>query len=660
MAKNDKVLIDGIIDERIELKTPSDKRDEVFEYFVFEQLTKDYDLSKEELTFGNIDGRNDGGIDGFFIFINGHLLTNTKKFVWPKSGAILEVWLITCKHHDTFKQAPLDNIVASISELFDFSIENKNLKGSYSEELIFQRGNFKYAYRKTSPRLSEFKLNFFYASRGNTEELGDSIISRAKQLEQFTKDFFGNSNTKFNFLGATELIELYRKVPNFSLELPFSESLSSDETYILLVKLKDYFNFITDSGKLRRYLFDSNIRDFMGLNRVNEDIRNTLFNNDSPDFWWLNNGVTVLATGASVVGKSIQIQDIQIVNGLQTSESIHRYFSTGGKDIKNRLLLVKVIVSNNNENRDEIIRATNNQTNVELSSLHATDKIQRDIEEVLKLNGFYYERRTNFYKNQGIHINKIITPLYIASGYASLVLKSPHLATNLKARFMDDEESYKKVFSIKTDLQVWPKIAYILTHTDKFLETKRSNESSSGERFLKKRRQYLSFLTISKILGDFNFSIYNLIQLDLSRLNNNEFEKSWLVIKDIISLDDSKAKLEKELFLNFCTELNKDGRIKGYESLEKKPENFFLEKQGASLGSSPKTFEFIEVVDALLPNQPWERGVHKEIAKKLGCTGREVYSAMNNLIKTERRFRQMDGILYDSNGNLINSTNLLK
>ena len=35
MAKNDKILIDGIIDERVELSVPSNKRDEVFEFFVF-------------------------------------------------------------------------------------------------------------------------------------------------------------------------------------------------------------------------------------------------------------------------------------------------------------------------------------------------------------------------------------------------------------------------------------------------------------------------------------------------------------------------------------------------------------------------------------------------------------------------------------------------
>lgn len=83
MAKNDKLLIDGIIDERVEQLLPSSKRDEAFEFFVFEQLLKDYDLSIDELKHGNIDGRNDGGIDGFFIFINGHYLSDPQSFKWP-------------------------------------------------------------------------------------------------------------------------------------------------------------------------------------------------------------------------------------------------------------------------------------------------------------------------------------------------------------------------------------------------------------------------------------------------------------------------------------------------------------------------------------------------------------------------------------------------
>lgn len=657
MAKNDKILIDGIIDDRIESKTPSDKRDEVFEYFSFEQILKDYDLSFDEIISGSVDGRNDGGIDGFFIFINGHLLTEIEKFNWPKSGSIFELWIITCKHHDTFKQATLDNLAASLSELFDLSIENQDLKGDYSDIILNQRDNFRLAYRKVSPRLSEFKINFAYASRGNFDEIGDSIISRANQIEQIANDSFGNCKSEFRFYGSTELIELNRKAPNFSLELPFSDDLSNGETYVLLVKLKDYFNFITDKDKLRRYLFDSNVRDFMGLNRVNEDIKSTLLNDNSPDFWWLNNGVTILATGASVVGKSIQIQDIQIVNGLQTSESIFRYFNDGGLDINNRSVLVKVIVSNISENRDEIIRATNNQTFVELSALHATDKIQRDVEEVLKLSDFYYERRTNYYKNQGILIENILTPLYLASGFVNLILKSPEQASNLRSKFMRNEDSYKKVFSDSTDLKVWPKIAFILKETDKFLETKRPTSNGISEHFLKFRRQFLSFITISRLLGNFNFSVYDLINFDLLKYNNTEMNISWDILKIVLPTQFNKSRLKRSVFLEICKEMNKENNIKGYERLENNfglalnPPRNFVTKRG--INKIELTTDFIEQVNLLLPNQPWKPGTHKIIATQLKCPIYQIFDAVEILIKDKKRFRQKDGITYDEDNNII-------
>jgi hypothetical protein len=103
MAKNDRILLDGIIDDRVAIKLPSNKRDEVFEYLAFEQILKEYDLSSDEILAGSIDGRQDGGIDGFFILVNGHVLQDLESFVWPRLGSDLKVFIITCKHHDTFK-----------------------------------------------------------------------------------------------------------------------------------------------------------------------------------------------------------------------------------------------------------------------------------------------------------------------------------------------------------------------------------------------------------------------------------------------------------------------------------------------------------------------------------------------------------------------------
>src|SRR5262245_46081581 len=84
---------------------------------------------------------------------------------------------------------------------------------------------------------------------------------------------------------------------------------------------------------------------------------------------------------AIAVGKVLQLHDVQIVNGLQTTETIFRHFSSGNIASAGRGLLVKVVVSYDPAVRDQIIRATNNQSSVEAASLHATDKLQRDIEE---------------------------------------------------------------------------------------------------------------------------------------------------------------------------------------------------------------------------------------------------------------------------------------
>lgn len=657
MAKNDKILIDGIIDDRIEIKLPSIKRDEAFEYFAIEQALKDYDLSRDEIIAGNIDGRNDGGIDGFYIIVNGHLLSDPESFQWPKAGSVLEVWIITCKHHDTFKQAPLDNIAASLAELLDFTIDKTDLKGDYSEQVLSSRENLKYAYRKVSSRLSNFIITYVYASRGNTAELGESIESRSKQIIKITEDSFGNCISKFSFLGSSELIELHRKVPNFTLELPFVEDLSRGERYVMLVNLFDYFNFISDNGKLRRYLFDSNVRDFMGLNRVNEDIKVTLLDLESPDFWLLNNGVTILATGASVIGKSIQIEDIQIVNGLQTSESIYRHFIEGGTDPKNRSVLVKVIVSQEDNVRDTIIRATNNQTNVELASLHATDKIQRDIEDILKQHDLYYERRTNFYKNQEISTDKILTPLYIATGFLSLVLKNADHATRLRSKFMRSESSYEKVFSLSTDLKIWPQIAKILKKTDSFIESVRPKEKKGNDRVIKARRQFLSFITVSRLLGTFDFSASSLISLNLDRYNEDELFLTWELMNALTPDDRIRYHIGRNYFVSLCEKSHEKWGIKGINRIKNNNSSAIKYVKTKKITPVPNKIivdkEFALKIDSLLPEQPWKPGVHREIVKNLNCTNANYFEAVKILIDEGIRFHQKDGVVYDYDGNVM-------
>ena len=51
MAKNDVVLLDGIIDQKLLEDETNPDRGAAFEVFAFEQILKNYDLSRDEIEF---------------------------------------------------------------------------------------------------------------------------------------------------------------------------------------------------------------------------------------------------------------------------------------------------------------------------------------------------------------------------------------------------------------------------------------------------------------------------------------------------------------------------------------------------------------------------------------------------------------------------------
>ena len=92
MARNDVILLDGILAERAKAETLD--KGEIFEMFAFEQILKSYDLTRSELEHGWVDGQDDGGIDGYYTFVNGALITDPSKFAWPRKNVRIDVVII--------------------------------------------------------------------------------------------------------------------------------------------------------------------------------------------------------------------------------------------------------------------------------------------------------------------------------------------------------------------------------------------------------------------------------------------------------------------------------------------------------------------------------------------------------------------------------------
>jgi hypothetical protein len=642
MAKNDRVLIDGILEDRTARGIPSADRGEAFELFVFEQLLKTADLSLEQVESGWVDGDDDGGIDGFFVFVNGHIAPDITA-VKALRRADVHVWLISTKHHDTFKQTVVDKLVASVPELLDFGKPSSDLGGRYSLDLLKARDHLFGLYRGLATRIESFKVTVAYTSRGDTAFVGEEVRARANQLTGEVKSLFAYCDFQFQFIGAAELVLLSRKTRSYTLELPFVEYFGQGERYVLLTHLEDYARFVSDEdGNLRRYLFDSNVRDFVGLNRVNEDIAVSLENVDGPDFWWLNNGITLLATKAIIVGKAIALDDVQIVNGLQTTESVARYFERGGLDPKRRAVLVKVIRTSDPSVRDAIIRATNNQTAVEQQSLHATDKIQRDIEDVFTGSGLYYERRQNFYSNQGISPELIVSPLYMAAAIVGLVLRSPSAASHLKQRALRNVEVYTTVFSESVPLGAWPKVAAIAKRVDFELNLIRG-EGHGGDRFLKTWRHIVALGTVARVLGRFSFSGDDIAKFDLALLKSENIRDTWAIVQDDKEFGRAftKRRLTRPFVLSVCHRIAEAYDVKDVDCVDpvgKRP--IGGRRLYARLDPA-----FINAVDTALMSQPWPVGEHIRVAKALNSRPSAVNEAITELIRLGRRKPQRDGKL---------------
>ena len=221
------------------------------------------------------------------------------------------------------------------------------------------------------------------------------------------------------------------------------------------------FRSTNNSDTLEQSIFESNIRDYQGSVVVNKKIHSTLTKDDNIDFWWLNNGITILANDISpVTSKSLMITEPEIVNGLQTSNEIYNYFSEHPEklDSDSRHVLVRIIVPTNETSRDDIILATNNQTSIPKSSLRVSDSIHWQIEMFFKQKGLFYDRRKNHYKNLGKKNSEIVSVSYLAQSLIAVLLQKPNYSRARPSTLLTNDEYYDFLYKGDIDLIVYYKI----------------------------------------------------------------------------------------------------------------------------------------------------------------------------------------------------------
>ena len=480
MSTNDLILLNQLLDQRLSEIGAGIPESEYFEIFSAEQVLKDDDLTYDDLEGGIIDGGGDGGIDSIFFFVNDVLFNEDMDIQSLKKNISLRLILIQSKTSSGFSEDGVEKLISSARDLFDLNKEMAQLSTVYNESLLKKINGFRSTYLALASRFPTVSFEYAYATKAT--ELHPNVERKVPALKGVIEGLFKPVSFVFTFLDATHLLSRARRSPSRTSSLRLSENpISTGEAgFVCLVALRDFYTFITDSdGHLRSHLFEGNVRDYQGKTEVNKEIRTTLDSSGVEDFWWLNNGVSIICADASLSGKTLTIEDVEIVNGLQTSRETYNALS--GKDLSKepRNILVRVLKPQNQESRDRIIKATNSQTPIPAASLRATDKIHRDIEEYLYPKGLYYDRRKNYYKNIGKPIKKIVTIPFVAQSVMACALSDPGNARARPSSLIKSQDAYNRIFNPEYPLDIFLKCPLIVRNVEEVLKQSQRDDYRS-------------------------------------------------------------------------------------------------------------------------------------------------------------------------------------
>lgn len=166
---------------------------------------------------------------------------------------------------------------------------------------------------------------------------------------------------------------------------------------------------LDDKGRLRKGIFDANVRLYQGRNNeVNQNIAQTLRRDDNSLFPYLNNGITIVANGLENTADQYRISSYQIVNGCQTSNEIVSWIKelveekneelgrkvawdfSLLKDIpvlSETMVPVKIVQTNSSDIKSYITVATNHQTAIGETDMQGSSRLAKEVEEFFANSG---------------------------------------------------------------------------------------------------------------------------------------------------------------------------------------------------------------------------------------------------------------------------------
>lgn len=523
------VLYDYAEAQRV-ARDPDENMSSFWEYFVASLVTRSFDLTDDQIISGVAGAGGDGGIDFIYTIINGQLLDEDSDLSDIKRAPDVTLIVGQAKTSTSFKEDAIGRLTSVTRDLLNLNAKLDDLSDVYNEDVRAAFALFRGAYRTLLPKLPKLTIRYYYGVNRPPNDVSAGVQNKVNGLRSAAQEKFPDAEITVELLGATELWALASERPKDVSTLKVQRVSAGRRGYICLVGLDDLDSFLRpDGGPLNQTLFDSNVRHYLKSTPVNTSIAKSLAEPSAADFWWLNNGVTILGSSVSLNDDTLTIRDPQIVNGLQTSIEVARHFEGGGARPDARALLVKTITVDADDIRDQIIRATNNQNPVSTAMLRATDDFQRTIEAYFSSKGLYYDRRKGYWSSQGKPIKQIISLTFLAQAVMSILLFKPDDARARPSNPLGNDEEYNAIFSDTLPLAMYLNCAKLARRCELYL--RRTKSLPKGE--VNNLRFYLTMYAAWLTAGTNQLDAEKVAAMDMEGVSEGDLENAFVDVSRI-------------------------------------------------------------------------------------------------------------------------------
>lgn len=556
MSATDLTVLNQILTDAKAERDPSSSEAEYWEYFSAEQILRDYDFDPDEIKSGIVGQSSnaeaagtDGGIDSMYLIVNGKLIRDEEQaraLKEHKGSITFDIIIIQSKKVTGFNIATLLRLGNTSESIFQIQKQPSDFSEKYNQPLLAVINLFRETHRALLLKSPKISVHFYYATAADTNNIHDDVRGKSDELERKIPAILSTIRTcKVFFFGARETITLFQKPRKSAFSLKCLQSMTDGKGgYVALVELSEYYNLIVHDGRLREYLFEANVRDYEGDVDVNQQIKTTLQNvQEKPNFWWLNNGITIVASKIEGHPAELVLHDPQVVNGLQTSQVIFQCLNpssqTAGAD--KRHVVIRIIESPDEVLQDQVIRATNSQTKIPNQFLWASDDKQRDIELLFKSRGLHYDRRKNSWRKSSLSFDRIVSMTELAQAVAAINLQEPDHARARPSRYFKHKEHYSKLFRHSIPIEIYVVCALLRKRAEAFLKKVENNSEDRNNLLFYVLMAVRPILLRKRIKG----KGVKLHEIDVTSVADDSFRDALAIVRPIYEKHGASDKAAK-------------------------------------------------------------------------------------------------------------------